>query len=228
MYSNYPYHPNNNEYGNRNYPTNPYVQQNYYNYDRNYSPNPAAPYAMERQAPVRGQATWTEGGQVTRCNIPWSQNDFMTVAVGTNTPYRCGETLKIRNLSSPDQKDIDVLIVDQVAEYPPNKINLHRTAFEALGANLNQGIINVEIIPTAPPVQEEAWATYLLGLTQMAYPGYTLTNFQAVEKTEVSPQETKETYDFNLQSPQEEITVRGNIVYNPNTNRVISFDIKEV
>ncbi|UTR10502.1 DUF3889 domain-containing protein [Evansella sp. LMS18] len=186
--------------------------------------------AMLRQQVVRGQATWTDGGQVTRCGIPWSQNNFMAAAVGSNTPYRCGERLRVRNLASPGQ-EITVIIVDQVINYPANRLNLHRRAFEALGGNLNQGVLNIEFTPTGEEPetgQEEMWGAYLSGLVQAAYPNYRIVNYRPVDRTQQTGNRIRETYEFSLQSQEEEITVRSNVVYNPDTNRVISTDIQEV
>jgi rare lipoprotein A len=180
-----------------------------------------------RQQPIRGQATWTEGGPATQCGIPWSDNEYMTAAVGTNAPYRCGQMLEIRNTSSPSPKEILVKVVDRVQGYPANRINLHRRAFTALGANPNQGVINIEIMPS-PQVEPEEWGKYLMAVTQAAYPGYNVVDYKLTEKTELSPTQTRQTYEFTLQSPQERIRVQGNILYNPTNDRVISFDINEL
>lgn len=224
MYSNYSYLPNGNQYVDNPYQAIPYGQQAYYKNSRGY---PMFSHYVERQQPVKGQATWTEGGQVTHCGIPWSDNQYMTAAVGENSPYQCGQTLKIRNLSSPGQREIIVTVVDQVRGYPANKINLHRKAFETLGANPDVGVIDIEIFPS-PELEQEKWGKYLLEVTQTAYPGYRVMEYNTVGKTQVSSEQTKETYDFILQSPQEKIRVRGNVIYNSNTDRVISFDLKEM
>ena len=200
------------------------VNQPYYYYNRSY---PFYSYDTMRQQPVRGQATWTEGGPVTLCGIPWSDNEYMTAAVGKNSPYQCGQTIKIRNLSTPGSREVLVTVVDQVAGYPANKISLHRRAFAALGVNSDVGVIDIEIIPS-PELEQEKWGKYLLGVTQTAYPGYNVTEYQTISKTEVSPEQTKETYEFILQSPQERIKVRGSVIYNPQTDRIISFDLQEV
>ncbi len=224
MYSNYFQSRNVNQYQfNPYYASNPNAQQPYYDYYRAY---PAYPNYFEyRQQPIKGQATWTEGGQVTKCGIPWSDNEYMTAAVGEDSPYQCGQTLKIRNPQT--QREILAEVVDKVQGFPANKINLHRRAFLALGANPNVGVINVEITPS-PDVEQEEWGKYLIGVTQSAYPGYNVTNYKYVGKTQISPTQTKQAYEFILKSPQEEIKVQGNVIYNPNTNRVISFDIKEM
>ncbi|WP_394231703.1 DUF3889 domain-containing protein [Niallia oryzisoli] len=193
-----------------------------YEYSRSY---PLAPYQQYRQQPVQGQASWTDGGPVTQCNIPWSDNEFMTVSVGLNSPYRCGQTLKIRNLST--QKEILVKVVDQVKGYPVNKINLHRKAFEALGSKPSIGVINVEITPS-PEVEQEEWGKYLLTITQAAYPGYRVTDYQYIGKTEESANRTKQSYEFVLKSAHETMKIQGNVWYDPKTNRVISFDLNEV
>lgn len=185
------------------------------------------PNFTTRQQPIRGQATWTEGGQVTKCGIPWSDDAYMTAAVGEDSPYQCGETLKIRNISAPYGREILVKVVDQVADYPPNRINLHRRAFQALGVNPNVGVVNIEIIPS-PELEQEKWGKYLLELTQVAYPGYNVTEYNSLGRSMIAPSQIRETYEFILQSPQESIRVQGNVIYNPATDRIISFDIKEV
>ncbi|WP_071394550.1 DUF3889 domain-containing protein [Bacillus tuaregi] len=192
-----------------------------YEYNRGY---PYDPYTSNRQQPVRGQATWTDGGPVTLCNIPWSNNEYMTAAVGASSPYRCGQTLKILNPST--QKEILVNVVDQVQGYPVNKINLHRRAFEALGAKPSEGVIHIEITHS-PEIEQEEWGRYLITITQAAYPGYRVTDYQYIGKSSESPTRTKQSYEFVLQSPQETIKVKGNVLYDPNTNRVISFDLNE-
>lgn len=223
MYPHYYYAPNGYLYGDGFYPNSPYVQQLYYDFR---GVDPAYSFPMDRQQPVRGQATWTFGGQTTKCGIPWSRNRFMTVAVGENSPYRCGQSIKVRNLSTPGSREVIVTVVDQVTGYPANRINLHRRAFAALGANPSMGVINVEIIPS-PELEQEKWGKYLLEVTQTAYPGYNIIEYKSTGKTKVLANQIKETYEFILQSPQEKITVRGNVVYNPATDRIISFDIAE-
>jgi hypothetical protein len=226
MYSNYSYMSNGSQFVNLPYPFIPYVQQPYYNYNSSHSVYPYYSY-IGRQQSVRGQATWTEGGPVTQCGLSWSDNEYMTAAVGENTPYQCGQTIKIRNLSSPGPREILVTVVDKVEGYPPNRINLHRKAFEALGANPAVGVINIEITPS-PELEQEKWGKYLLEVTQTAYPDYNITEYNFIRKTQVLPTQTKETYQFILESPQERIKVQGNVIYNPNTDRVISFDLEEV
>lgn len=210
MYFNHPYYTNGYQYVN-----NPYNSQRPYD----------VYHYFNRQQPLRGQATWTEGGQVTKCGIPWSENRYMTAAVGQNSPYQCGQTIKIRNQETG--REVLVTVVDEVTGYPQNKINLHRRAFEALGANTAQGVIDIEIIAT-PELEQQKWGKYLLELTQLAYPGYTVSEYKFIRRTQVSPTQTKESYEYILQSPQERITVHGNVVYNPNKDRITSFDISEV
>ncbi|MBD8070904.1 DUF3889 domain-containing protein [Bacillus sp. PS06] len=211
---------------------------NYYSYYQNgqqyytYQPYPyydtrSYPTNLYRQQPISGQATWTEGGTVTQCGIPWSHNEYMTAAVGTNTPYRCGQTLKIRNVSSANPKEILVEVVDRVPGFPPNRINLHRNAFRALGANPSLGVINIEIVPS-PEVELEEWGKYLLAVTQAAYPGYNVTDYKFVGRSEVAPNQARQTYEFVISRDQHQMTVQGNVIYDINSNRVISFDIKEV
>ncbi|GGC88512.1 hypothetical protein GCM10007216_19080 [Thalassobacillus devorans] len=175
--------------------------------------------------PVRGQATWTEGGTVTQCGIPWSANLYMTVAVGQNSPYKCGDTLKVKNLANG--REVLVTVVDQVAGYGKNKVNLHRKAFETLGANVDFGVINVEI-STGVELEEEKWGKYLLEVVQSAYSNYDVTDYSRVSKTKQNANRMKETYKYVLRSPQETITVEGTVIYNPNTDRIISMDFKEV
>jgi len=218
MYPYYGYRPYENGGGYSQYPLTPYTDHSYFRQYESF---------FERQQTIRGQASWTEGGSITQCGIPWSQNQYMTVAVGTNSPYKCGQSLKVRNLSTPGSREIIVTVVDQVVNYPANKLNLHRRAFEALGAHPSLGVINVEIIPS-PELEQERWGKYLLEVALTAYPGYNVTEYQLVGKTQVSPQQTKETYDFILQSPRDRMRVRGNVDYNPVTNRVISFNLVEV
>ncbi|WP_010530752.1 RlpA-like double-psi beta-barrel domain-containing protein [Lentibacillus jeotgali] len=182
-------------------------------------------YPDFRQQFVSGQATWTEGGGLTKCGIPWSDNLYMTAAVGENSPYQCGQTLHI---SYPvTGRSILVEIVDQVPGYPDNRLNVHRRVFETLGANPQQGVIDIQIAPVSQ-VEQQQWGRYLLEITQTAYSGYNITEYNFVNKTQESPSRTRETYEYSLQSVQETITVRASVVYNPGNNRVISLDIKEV
>ncbi|MFD2760795.1 DUF3889 domain-containing protein [Lentibacillus juripiscarius] len=177
-----------------------------------------------RQQTVSGQATWTEGGQVTKCGIPWSANQYMTAAVGPNSPYQCGQTLKIRNPATG--REILVTIVDETAGYAQNQITLHRRAFETLGANPQQGVLNVEISPI-PELEQQKWGKYLLEIIQTAYPSYQVTEYNFTDKKQTSPEQKQETYEYILQSPRERITVQGTAVYNPKNDRIISFDIRE-
>ncbi|RKQ33899.1 DUF3889 domain-containing protein [Oceanobacillus halophilus] len=215
MYPYYPYM----YYGVPALPVNSFRSQPYF-----YPNQPHHPY---RQQPINGQVTWTEGGDVTKCDIPWSENEYMTAAVGEDSPYQCGQLLKIRNVAAPYGREIIVMIVDEVAGFPPNRVNVHRKAFEALGVNPNIGVLNVEIIPT-PELEQEKWGKYLLEVTQTAYPNYQITDYRTIGKTKVSDSQMKETYEFSLQSYQEMIKVRGTVIYNPNTDRIVSFDIKEM
>ncbi|SDQ57385.1 rare lipoprotein A [Virgibacillus subterraneus] len=214
MFFNDPYNINGYQYVNNPYYMQPRGPYNRYYYDY-----------YNRQQPIRGQATWTEGGQETKCGIPWSQNRYMTAAVGKNSPYECRQTIKVRNPQTG--RELLLTVVDEVSGYPQNKINLHRRAFEALGANTAQGVIDVEIIAN-PELEQQKWGKYLLELTQLAYPDYNIREYNFIRETQVSPTQTQETYEYTLQSQQERIKVRGNVVYNPNTDRIVSFDISEV
>src|SRR5690625_2643735 len=126
MYSYDKFLPYGNQYMNNPYQLQPHFHMPLYNDQQTYS------YVTDRQQAIRGQATWTNGGPVTKCGIPWSTNEYMTVAVGENTPYECGEMLKVENLSIAGEREVIVTVVDRVAGYPANRINLHRRAFEAL------------------------------------------------------------------------------------------------
>ncbi|MGI8314402.1 DUF3889 domain-containing protein [Halobacillus mangrovi] len=203
------------------YLQNPYYQHPYSRYPNYFHNNQS--YYRARQ-PVQGQATWTEGGPVTQCDIPWSTNNYMTAAVGSNSPYQCGQTIKVKNLSN--QKEVLVTVVDQVPNYPANKINLHRKAFEALGANVGSGIINVEII-ASPELEEEKWGKYLLEIVIAAYPNYKVTDYSKLS-TQQNGNQMREDYKFVLQSTQETINIQGTVVYNPNTDRIISINFKEI
>lgn len=222
MYSYYPYMPNAIKFANYPYQVNPYDHpiDSYRSF-----PNPA--YYDQRQQSVSGEATWTEGGAVTQCGIPWSSNLYMTAAVGVNSPYQCGQTLKVKNLSMPGQREVMVTVVDKVPGYPSNKINLHRRAFEALGASPSVGIIRVEITPS-PELEQEKWRDYLSKVVQVAYPNYSVLSSEVVEKTNVSSTRMREIYDYALQSTQENITVRGTVVYDTETDRMITMELKEV
>lgn len=219
-HNNYPRYASQSGYFPQQFNQSSYYHNGYYNQVNPYY------YSVDfRQQTIQGQATWTDGGPVTQCGIPWSQNEFMTAAVGINTPYQCGQAIKVKYPAT--QRDLIVTVVDKVADYPQNRINLHRRAFEALGANTAEGVINIEITPS-PELEEERWGRYLLEVTQAAYPAYRVTDYKFVEKTEVSPTKTREIYEFILQAAQETITVQGTVLYNPQTDRVISFDIKEL
>ncbi|WP_458414223.1 DUF3889 domain-containing protein [Schinkia sp. CFF1] len=199
---------------------------NHYKYSGSGEFSPLSEY-INRQHPIRGQATWTDGGQVTKCGIPWSKNDFMTAAVGEHSPFKCGQSLKVRNLSTIGGREVIVTVVDTVSGYPANKINLHRKAFMTLGADPTIGVINIEIIPS-PELEEEKWGKYLLEVTQMAYPGYEVTDYQLVGKRQVSPSKTREIYEYILRSPQDSIKAQAVVVYNPKTDRIVSINVKEI
>ncbi|MFD2637868.1 DUF3889 domain-containing protein [Piscibacillus salipiscarius] len=190
-----------------------------------YQPQPMLPFFDGRQQVIQGQATWTEGGQVTQCNIPWSDNEYQTVAVSPRSGFQCGQSLKVRN--PQNTREVIVEVVDSVPNNPPNRINLHKRAFEALGVDPDVGVLNVEIIPS-PELEEEKFGKYLIELVQVGYPGYQVTNYNFEGSEEVSSNRTREAYLYTLVSPRETIKVRGSVVYNPNTNRVISFDLSEV
>jgi rare lipoprotein A (peptidoglycan hydrolase) len=149
----------------------------------------------------------------------------MTVAVGRNSGYPCGQTLKIKNLSNG--REIIATVVDQVPNYPENKVNLHRRAFETLGASLDAGIINVEIT-ASPELEEEKWGKYLLEIVQAAYPNYKATDYSKVSKNTDSNTRMKEVYKFVMQSPQETMNIQGTVIYNPNTDRIISINFQEM
>lgn len=217
-------------HGNYPYRSNPYMtrQQPIFDYS-----NPFYPAHLQdnmvREQSVRGEATWTEGGSNTACGIPWSTNNYMTVAVGTHSPYECGQTLRIKNLSSSDHKEISVKVVDKVPGFPANKVNLHRRAFIALGADPEMGIMQVEIIPSSEMESEQdGWSEFLSKVIQTVFPGYQIINYRRTGKTEVSAKETKETFAFTLQSHQETKHIEGTVHYRPDTGKLIAVQIKEV
>ncbi|WP_245799142.1 DUF3889 domain-containing protein [Virgibacillus siamensis] len=186
-------------------------------------PYPINPY---RQQTIRGQATWTEGGPVSKCGIPWSANEYMTVAVSPESPYQCGQTLKITNPAIP-QREVIVTVVDVVPGAPPNRINLQKRAFTALGANPAQGVISVEITPS-PELEGQEWGKYLLEVVQIGYPNYDILEYDKTGETHLAGNKVKETYEYVLESPQERLKVRGTVIYNAVTERIISFDVQEI
>lgn len=100
-----------------------------------------------KKKPIKGMATWTEGGQTTKCGLPWSTNNYMTAAVAKDSPYKCGQVLLIKNLSNAKPTELLVMVVDEVKGYAHNKINLHKKAFQALGSEPSVGVIDIEITP---------------------------------------------------------------------------------
>jgi len=206
------------------YPINPYFK-NMYPYDAQMLHYQDVMYPDVRQQPISGQATWTEGGQITKCGIPWSDNLYMTAAVGEDSPYQCGQTLQVNYPVTG--RSILVEVVDEVPGFSNNRLNVHRRVFETLGANPQQGVIDIQIIPVSQ-LEQQQWGKYLLELVQTAYSGYNVVEYSFVDKTVESASRTRETYAFTLQSAQEAITVRASVVYNPNNNRIISFDVNEV
>ncbi|SDH27568.1 rare lipoprotein A [Alteribacillus persepolensis] len=189
----------------------------------------ADPFMRQQQA-VLGQATWTEGGEVTKCGLSWSDNNSMTAAVGEQSPYQCGEYLHVRNLSMPDH-EITVVIVDQTSGYPANKLNLHRKAFEALGAHVDVGVINIAITPVSSGdngTNGSRWGEHLAAIAQTAYPNLYVGGYAPVEQIDISAERTKETFEITLHSPQETKKVRGNVIYESDNQRMVSFDIEEM
>lgn len=188
-------------------------------------PQPYTVYSNRQQA-VQGKATWTEGGQITKCGIPWSANQYMTAAVSANSPYQCGQTLKISNATLP-QREVIVTVVDEVQGYPPNWINLHRRAFIALGAHLNQGVMNVIINPS-PELENQEWGKYLLEVVQVGYPSFNIIEYTKTGETQLAGNRIRETYEYTLESLQERVKVRGTVIYNASTDRIVSFDVQEI
>lgn len=192
-----------------------------------HTPHHTHPYNMFRQPSIKGQATWTEGGQVTKCNIPWSENDYMTAAVGENSPFQCGETIKIRNLQAPFGREIYVKIVDEVEGYPEDKINLHRNAFEALGINPNIGIVQVEMIPISQE-EERNWEQYILQIVQTTFPNSTIINYDLVRKNSPNTSQTMSTYLVTLNNMQNAFQIEANITYETPSNRVMSVQLRRI
>lgn len=127
-----------------------YLHRNYVPYWHSipyWNPTMYWPFYREPEKTILGKATWTWGGVPTKCEIGWSHNNYMTAAVGEESPFHCGQKLKIKNISFVPSREIIVTVVDEVKKYPTNKINLHRLAFEALGVQPSAGVINVEITP---------------------------------------------------------------------------------
>lgn len=226
MFYHYPYgqSPQNRNY----YQRNTWNQQqptNLTHHAPHYQPYSHAYYPDFRQN-VRGTATWTEGGPVTKCGSEWAINEYMTVAVSTNSPYECGQTLRIKNLSVAPGHEIIATVVDKVVGFPANKINLHKKAFEALGSDPSVGVITVEITPS-PELEEYKMGKFLLPVVKVSYPGYEVTDYEFVEKEKLAEDRTKETFDFIIESPEEILRVRANISYNPETERIISIDLNQ-
>ncbi|WP_089740607.1 DUF3889 domain-containing protein [Gracilibacillus ureilyticus] len=178
-----------------------------------------------RQNYITGQATWTNGGNVTQCGTQWSYNQFMTAAVSTNSPYVCGQSIKVRN--PQNGREVIVTIVDKVPGSPVNTINLHQRAFETLGANTSIGVIPIEFQPS-PELEQEKWGKFLLELTQTAFPQYNVTEYKFAGRTQFAEDQIEEIYEYTLQSAQDRVNIRGSVIYNPATDRVISFGIAEI
>ncbi|MDQ0159353.1 RlpA-like double-psi beta-barrel domain-containing protein [Alkalibacillus salilacus] len=199
----------------------------YYN-DEEYLVPPTYLYAPMRQnydgETISGDTTWTEGGSVTKCNLAWSDMNHMTTAVSADSPYTCGQLLNVK--FEDTGKEVTVKVVDTVAGYPPNRLNLHRKAFEALGANLDWGIIpiRISVVPTDGNGQLRDVLWNVLGQT---YPGATIKNSQWQGEENVSGGYRKESYLFTLGTSEGDITVRGDVVFHPNTKRIRSINLTE-
>lgn len=202
----------------------PYEGNPYYWNPYHADPIPSHPYTEERQQTMHGQATWTVGGQETKCGIPWSRNNYMTAAVGEASPFTCGQTVNVKN--PQNNTEISVLIVDEVRGYPAERINLHRRAFEALGADLNVGIIQVEMEPMAV-TEEGRFGERLERMIQLAYPNEALSNYDPVDMMRTETGQVRETYDFMLDAEGETRMVRGEVVYYPETDRIVSINLQE-
>lgn len=184
--------------------------------------NQAQPYPEVRQGAERGQATWTEGGQYTKCGIPWSHNEFMTVAVGENSPYRCGKIMKV---SSPETgREIYVTVVDEVQGYPANRINLHRRAFEALGVNLDAGVLEVQVAP-ASSGDPGNMARKLEEVVRLAFPNASIRSYQPIDRRTTEAGNAQERSDFIIEVNGQRKTVRGEIIYHPGTEEMISMNL---
>jgi hypothetical protein len=175
---------------------------------------------------LSGQATWTEGGATTKCGIPWSENNYMTAAVGPTSPYKCGQTLKVINVNSVVQKEVNVTVVDTVEDFPRNKINLHRRAFQALGAPIEAGVINVEITPVTQQ-QYAKWGRTLLEVTKNSYPNYDIVDYNFVGSKDVNDNLVQETFKFTLQRGQEKKVINAHVTFNPATENIISINLDE-
>lgn len=133
-------------YYNYQHPYVPYRAQQYYHYDPSYYYQHMPYWFLQRDA-ILGKANWTWGGMPTKCEIPWKTNNHMTVAVGEKSPFKCGQKLKVKNISFIPHREVIVTVVDQVKTNQPNQLTLHRKAFEALDVSPTVGVINVEITP---------------------------------------------------------------------------------
>lgn len=178
------------------------------------------------QTSVKGKATWTEGGKTTKCGTPWSVNNYMTTAVAVNSPYKCGQTLKVTNLSVATPEEITVTVVDTVEDFPLNYLNLHKRAFEALGSPASVGVINIEVTPVRSK-EYEKWSRLLISLLKNAYPKYRVIDFEFIGSENISENQTRDTFDYILQSNQMKKRVRIHITFNPKTDQIIAINFEE-
>lgn len=205
------------------YPFPYYEMSPYYGYPYQ---DPSFQQQFYERQPMRGIATWTNGGNVTKCGMPWSTNNFMTVAVSPNSPYSCGEKLRIRNLSTPSQRTITVTVVDEIASYGPHQISLHRRAFEALGAHPSIGILHVEIEPNNS-VEYEKWGKLLLSVVKASYPSADVTDYEFVDATDLQDGRRQELFDFIVEQDNTRKRVRAMIIFHPATDQISTIHLQE-
>lgn len=96
-----------------------------------------------------------------------------------------------------------------------------------MGADPSVGVIHVQIEPV-PKLEDEKWGKFLLEIVQTSYPDGKVLEYNHMGSTKAGSEQIQETYDFILQSPKDKITIRGEVIYNPNKERVISVNIKEI
>ncbi|MET3684327.1 rare lipoprotein A [Alkalibacillus flavidus] len=185
-----------------------------------------APFRVEHEdGSVAGDATWTEGGEVTKCNLSWSDMNNMTTAVSPNSPYQCGDLLKVTYLETG--QSITVKVVDSVSGYPKNRLNLHRQAFQALGANLDLGVIPV-VISRVSASNGSRYEQMLMNMMQAAFPNARMKQSRQTNKEQMSGGRMKETYEMVLETEVSDVTMQGDVVYHPTSQQVQSIHFKRL
>ncbi|GIO25930.1 RlpA-like double-psi beta-barrel domain-containing protein [Ornithinibacillus bavariensis] len=206
-----------------------YQQPNYYYGYYPYPVYPVPAYRVPEPIPtdeiqrISGEATWTMGGESTQCGFSWSTNNYMTVAVGNNSPYTCGQRIRVRN--PENGKAINATVVDTVHGFPNNRINLHRRAFEALGANPNQGILHIEIEPVRDE-EEGRKGEYLQEIVQTAFSQANVRGYDFLGKTEDTSSFVTENYNFFVQTNEGDYSVRGTVSFHPESDQIAALKLE--